>query len=553
MNTIYMEENISYDPTPDLAPPKKPLSIKLLVSIIVVLAIALVSTVYILVKNQIYSTKNKDSLNTNDSQRNASVTQASSDFFYFAIPKPFEKLTVLDLPNNGNVKGAVKIDNHLWFTGSGSIIEYDITTGALVSYSDPKKSNCDNSIVYVNGYLYASCRIDNVFDAFGDSKILTTENFTGHYGILKINPKTHTLERIFTKKDGLLNGYNYRLYVDGDYLWITTFNGIARINSKTDEVNFYTQELNISESLTYNAGPILIDKDHIWVEIKAHANSKGGLALFNKSTSAWEGFGVDRLKDEDKSRFDLQFSEDRYAMKIISGGIQIGFNDGRIGNQQKYIEKQYSYQTRSWTKLYEAPATGDEYKILSQHIKSTYPITYANYNSIDQQGFTQIKMPDSGEEFIINGRDSLLFSPTIDGKRYILTRASVDVIDDTSPFRQLVVKLGNGLVPYIETDIDSIASLVEFMVDVPSRLAIVIDSGCGGMECTDQKIWLIDLTQKKILKKYTTTTDSLPEGELLNDLHIQKDSEVLKIITKDNRDLFTIDMKTLELHTLINQ
>lgn len=60
-------------------------------------------------------------------------------FFYFAIPKPFEKLTVLDLPNNGNVKGAVKIDNHLWFTGSGSIIEYDITTGALVSYSDPKK------------------------------------------------------------------------------------------------------------------------------------------------------------------------------------------------------------------------------------------------------------------------------------------------------------------------------------------------------------------------------------------------------------------------------
>lgn len=87
MNTIYMEENISYDPTPDLAPPKKPFSIKLLVSIIVVLAIALVSTVYILVKNQIYSTKNKDSLNTNDSQRNVSVTQTSNDFFLFCYPK----------------------------------------------------------------------------------------------------------------------------------------------------------------------------------------------------------------------------------------------------------------------------------------------------------------------------------------------------------------------------------------------------------------------------------------------------------------------------------
>lgn len=551
MDTIYMEENISYDPTPDLAPPKKPLSTKLLVSIIVVLVIALVSTVYILVENQIYSTENKDSLNTNDSQRKTSATQASNDFFYFAIPKPFEKLTVLDLPNNGNVKGAVKIDNHLWFTGSGSIIEYDITTGALVSYSDPKKSNCDNSIVYVNGYLYASCRIDNVSDAFGDIKILTTENFTGHYGILKINPKTHTLERIFTKKDGLLNGYNYRLYVDGDYLWIATFNGIARINSKTDEVNFYTQELNISESQTYSAGPILIDKDHIWVIIKAHANSKGGLALFNKSTSSWEGFGIDRLKDEDKSRFDLEFSEDRYAMKIISGGIQIGFNDGRIGNQQKYIEKQYSYQTRSWTKLYEAPATGDEYKILTQHIKSTYPITYANYNSIDQQGFTQIKMPDSGEEFIINGRDSLLFSPTIDGKRYILTRSSIDVIDNNAPFRQIVIKLNSRLAPFIDGEISAISSLVSFIIDIPSELAVVVDSGCGGMECSDQKIWLVDLKQKKTLRKYTTTNDLLPEGSLLSNLHLEKKDDVLKVLTKDNKVLFTIDTNTFQLLTLI--
>jgi len=102
-----------------------------------------------------------------------------NNFFYFAVPKPIKDLTVQQLPSDRDPSNVVQYKDSLWFSGSGSIIEYSTKSGELVSYSDPLKANCDRNIVLINNYIYASCHIDNIDDAFGHTNYLTTKIYMG--------------------------------------------------------------------------------------------------------------------------------------------------------------------------------------------------------------------------------------------------------------------------------------------------------------------------------------------------------------------------------------
>lgn len=145
-----------------------------------------------------------------------------------------ERLKLNDLPNSENIHQGFKIyENSLWVSGDGSLIEYDLKSGEVLRFSDPKKANFISDLAIVNDYLFAVHRIISGKEFIPDA-------------VYKINLKNLKIDNIFTKKDGLLDQIR-NFHEDGDYVWISTSDGLGRINSKTDKIDFFTNKSEINE------------------------------------------------------------------------------------------------------------------------------------------------------------------------------------------------------------------------------------------------------------------------------------------------------------------
>lgn len=440
-------------------------------------------------------------------QSQSTQTADSSDlgkvqnFFYTAIPKPLDKLTIFDLPNYRVLLGAAKYKDHIWFTGNGTIIEYNPQTNAIVSYSNAEKAYCFDDLVQIDKYLYTVCHMINKIDPNDVASDYRGREYSDNQ-IFKINTETHTVENIYSSEDGLLSGENYRLYLDGEILWIATFDGVGRLDTKTEKIEFYTTELGFAASsgatkLAINR--ILIDPDYVWVENTASAVSQGGVAVLTKATGEWRAFGPRAMKDEDLDRIDLQ------GLKLIPGGIQVAFRDGNVGDYEKLVEKQYLYSTGTWQKVgKDRVATGEESEATFDYIEKAYPPRWTEYDQINAEGFAELVMPGSNEVYQVSGRDNFIISPIVDGKRYILTNASVDVVDENSDYPQILVKLGEDLGDqnvhgYFALPLRELA----FLVEPELKLALVLKYICEGDWCSEQRVGvsIVDLENAKILKK----------------------------------------------------
>lgn len=486
-----------------------------------------------------------------------------NDFFFFSIPKPVKDVSFLELPNDATPRSVIKIENSLWFSGDGSIIEYDIKSGKLVSYTNPKKANCNDyndDMVFVSGYLYVVCRIDNIEDAFGTTRILESPLFTGHQGVVKIDPKKHTLVHIYSKADGLLNGYNYKLYPDGDMIWVSTFNGLGRINTKTDHVDFYTNALGFdktSNARSYDVWGIKVDKNTVWAWVSANADSQGGIAVFDKAKNVWQAFGPKELTDTNQQRIDFEFSENGQAIKLIPGGIQVAFRESRPGpdgsSEDFLVEKAYLYATGKWTKLPgDRQATGSTYEETANHVKATYPPS-KKFKIIEQEGLAQIQMVGNDTIYEIDGRNNLVLSQMIDSKRYILTNATIDIIDDAIPFRQILIKLGEKITDESQYSFSGDTNPnIQFLIDPETLFGVIVAlTPCGGGDglCEEnKKIWLVNLKEKSVVKVYPAKTNTLPHEQALTELSLKKEGTILIVTGNDGKDKFTIDTNTSTLY-----
>lgn len=514
------------------------------VAVIVILGILGVVAYYLFVGENNSRTDNSTSQPPSQISQSPQVT--SNDFFYFSIPKPIANISIKDLPNNGNPMNVVKFNDSLWFAGDGSVIEYDVKEGKLASYSKPTKANCVSNVILVANYLFTSCMMKDIQEY---SSIYSGKpDWDARYAIFKINPSTHEVEHMFTPKDGLLNTSNYYLYPDGDIVWVVTEGGVGKIDAKTNAVKFYTNELGIPGS-TLSVRTMLVDKDYVWVAINANVGSQGGLSMYDKKTQTWKSSHVNDLKDKSLDRFDLEA-----GFKPIPGGIQIAFRDGDMQTADypvdRLVEKQYNYQTGKWTKVgTDRPASGAQSEVTRQYVLSTYPST-PKYTTTDQSGLTQLRLPESNQIYQLDGRNNYILSPLVGDKRYILTSATIDVIDDSSPFRKILLKLGalpSSSVSY--GDPSAYEGLVSFLIDSNSSLAVVTDSSCGGWGCSgDEKVWLIDLKAGKINRTYTKA-DGI-NGESLYKLSMVKEGDLLVVKDKDGISLFNINATNSNLTIL---
>lgn len=175
--------------------------------------------------------QNQKSKVSPQNQISPKVEKLETDNF-FKSPKDLHvrRIKVDQLPDSEGIQGFETYKNSLWVSGDGALIEYDLNLGKVIGFSDPLKANCDSNLVIVNDYLFAACRTP-------------TRKYIGKYLVLKINLKNLKVEKIFSEKDGLLDQNNYDLFKDGNYVWVSTYDGLGKVNAKTDEVDFYRGEL----------------------------------------------------------------------------------------------------------------------------------------------------------------------------------------------------------------------------------------------------------------------------------------------------------------------
>lgn len=508
----------------------------IVVAVIFVLAVVGILGYFLLGKNK--PNTSIPGTNTNN-QSVPSITQTSgtvhNDFFLFSIPKPISNISILNLPNTASIRNVIPFKDSLWFAGGGNLVEYDTKSDKLVSYSDMTKANCDGNVVMTNNFLFTSCHSDNVEDAFGHTEQLTSKIFTGHYSVYKINPSTHEVEHIFGDKDGLLNRYNYNLVSDGDTVWVQTFKGIGRIDAKTNAVSFYTTP---QIDITFGIGKIIPDKDFVWAW-----SADKGLALFNKSTQSWQQFvDADILGRPAPYRLDARPFNN--PVKLVSSGLQIGLWAGDNA-QNNCLVRQYDYTTKQWTTVSQQQI---QYVYQCEDLlKQQFP-QEPTYTTVNSDGLVQILLPGTNKQYQIDGRNNYILSPLLNNKRYILTGSTIDVIDDSSAFRQILVKLGNlpsSGVSY--GDSTAYEGLVSFFVD-SSSLGVVVDPDCAGQGCKGgQKAWLIDLKAGKVNKVYTTKADNLPSGDSLYNLSMSREGNLLVIKDKNGKPLFNIDTTNYSL------
>ena len=459
-----------------------------------------------------------------------------NDFFFFSIPKPIKDLTLSNLPDDGSLKNVVKVDDHLWLAGSGSLVEYDTKSGKIISYSDPLKANCDSNAIFVNKYIYTSCRINND-DAFGGIRYNRSRIFIGGYAVFKINPKTHIVEKIFSKDNGLLNAFNYTLVADKNTVWIQTFKGIGRIDTKTNKVFFYPDS---QIDIAFGAGKIISDKEYVW----AYSLDKGvGFALFDKAAQTWHKFSHTEVIGITDYSGGLQILPFGNATRLVQGGLQVGMYAGNQATDNCMIRR-YDYATKHWSTSMAQQVKYDSK--CEDLLKPQFPADIS-FTNMDQSGLIQIQLPGDNKTYKLDGRNNLFLSPVINNKRYILTTATIDTIDNINPFSQILVKLGS-------TTNERSAG---FLVDPGDTEAIVINyPECPGEADHNicrrlEKIWLVDLSAGKVLKIYTQA-DNIPFRYplgVLSELQMTKQGNNIIINDATGKEVMSINSVNYALTT----
>ncbi len=457
---------------------------------------------------------------------------------------PLERLEIDDFPDFKTIRGVVHYQDKVWMSGGGSLVEFDTSNNSVTRYSDPQVVNCDDNLAVVGNHLFVPCRsLTSYSDEPGSD--------SPPYGIYKVNLETNQVDYVYTDKDGLLNRENYKIYSDGNYVWVATFNGVARINSLTDEIEFFQQELKINAT-KFGIASILPDKNYVWVIVNAHAYSKGGLALFNKMTQEWKAFGPEELRDDGRyERVDVEFSFGRYALKLIPGGVRVGFREKEPDfSGDILVEKEYNYSTGAWVKANSMPITGKHFETGRQQLAETYSIT-SEYGEKDQNGFTQLFIGEKSQpRYTINGRDFLSISEVISNKRYLITSASLDYINSSSQFPEIILNFGRDVDPgFIDSDVRM------YLVD-NAEILIVIDPNVemsaydGSVSLAGvAKIWVVDTNSNQVLKEYQSDQQFAWRQDI--DFNARQDGDKIFLTNQSgNQKIIEYDRKNNSLSIL---
>lgn len=164
-------------------------------------------------------------------------------------------------------------------------------------------------------------------EVWKDKLVVSTQN-----GIAIIDPKTKKTKKV-SVDEGLNEGANSVVAIDGDIAWVGTFDGFARVDLNTYEVtNYLADQFGLGSSL--NVPEIVVAENNVYLINVASIYSGGGIIKYSKKSKDFEIYKPSVFGQ--KNRVDLfgMVSVDKYVVTSDLRDLFV-FDDSMVGNPKK--------------------------------------------------------------------------------------------------------------------------------------------------------------------------------------------------------------------------
>lgn len=440
------------------------------------------------------------------------VSQAGVFFpgvFLTEIPKSdFKNLKLTDFPSmdgRGRLARAEVWNNRLFILGYPHVAEYN-WKGEMLAYTNTAQVECADDFAILKNSLFVACY---------------------NKGIYEINLESNKIVNFYDQKNGLTNLQNLQLSVDGKYLWVGTFEGVAKIDAESQKVAFYGAELKAGGT-KFNAR-VHARNGEVWAQVIASAYSEGGASQYDYKSDTWTAYGPTYFKTKETDRIDFN------QFIVSDKGIFTWFQDG---GPHDMVLKKFDPTNDSWTTVYTA-----DYNNFEGNVAKYLPPTESYTNSelvYSQPGAShpEMKVFDGSKwqsfAFKWKQTNALVF---FNDQYYLLTESGLEVLGKEDKFPKLIApsdKVYSGQSPeqsalFITDDQKYLVFLSNDMNDMMGEWA---DFSIGVYNLTSGKFFDRDIDLKEFM-------DSLPAGS--REVQHTYKNDVLTLNFANNKSL-TIDL-----------
>jgi len=168
-------------------------------------------------------------------------------------------------PNSSN-KGNIAIDkNFIWVANGAGLIRYNKKTGEqkIFTESDGLLGNETRQVLKYKDELWITSQSRGI-------SILNTKNNSWRY---------------FTTANGLVNDGNLIMKLDGDILWLATFDGFGRYDFKTGKWTNWKEGDGVRFA---GVEDFVFNDDFVWIYVTPNAYTKGGVLRLDKRSLTWQ-------------------------------------------------------------------------------------------------------------------------------------------------------------------------------------------------------------------------------------------------------------------------
>ena len=194
----------------------------------------------------------------------------------------FDNLNVTKLPNFVDVRGVYPYNGNEIVTGVDQIVEHNPAKGTLVRVLDRTKMDSVLSTAIIGDYLY-------VVSAPGllSKGIMWPDLWARIY---RIDLKTGKItKQYFGNPASDVHHINLSIASEGDYIWVSSNDGVFRINTKDDTMKTYGPlQLTMNPSCLSN----LFNKDNVIFTL-VNCDNKLGRLIYNKNNDSWSFEALD--------------------------------------------------------------------------------------------------------------------------------------------------------------------------------------------------------------------------------------------------------------------
>ncbi len=366
--------------------------------------------------------QDQNSNQTQDSGQTQTSDQISAlkQVFLTGVPKvDFAHLNLADFPSVDEGYGILKPivwNNKVFINSIPYVLEYDLQ-GNLVRYANFNSTDCARDLALINDSLYVACN---------------------GKGIYEIDLNANKVSYFYTQKDGLKELRNLQFAVDAETLWIGTFEGVTKVDTKTRKATVYGEELNIGGSAF--GSNVYAHNGQVWAVIGANAYNNGGLAYYDKNADKWETYQVKDLKEKDLTRLDVMYGD----LMVSDQGVYAIFQDG---GPENVVLKKFDSAQKKWTTVYH-----DAYVQFKKGVAKYLPPA-ETYRNFDYDLSAQDQLPSSSVFSTIRvfldgkwvkvpivAKKYTTLSSLVKGTYYLLSASGIDSFTEADAFPKALIK-----------------------------------------------------------------------------------------------------------------